>query len=161
MESACWVLPARRGLRLVSVEDPRQRPSLAGNGVRHDAVRLTPLVVFGQVLGDGQTLGRDEEQAVAVLVLLHLVAGAYPAPLLSLGRRIRIEVTGAERLADLLDVPGEPRHDRLGDGPVGVERRARLLGVLASIRPHLVMLTAEGSSIPPPRLRLAQGRIDL
>ena len=106
---------------MVAVQDLRHRAALVGMLVAHDPIGVPPLVPLGQVLGDGQPVGSDEEQAVAVLVLLHLVAGADPAALLGLGGRIRIEVARAERLADLFDVAGEARHHGLGHGPVGMQ----------------------------------------
>ena len=36
----------------MAAEHLAHRPSLVGNGIAHDAVRLTPFVVFRQVLGD-------------------------------------------------------------------------------------------------------------
>src|SRR5262245_60368214 len=84
------------------------RPPLGGRGILHEAVGVASLVSFGQVLGDRHALGRDEQQAVAVLVLLHLVAGADPAAELGLRGRIRVEVAWAERTAHLLDVPRQP-----------------------------------------------------
>src|SRR5262249_61935349 len=90
------VLSPGRALRLVPAQHLAHRPPLVGNRVAHDSIRLTPLVVLGQVFGDGHALGCHEEQAVAVLVLLHFVAGADPAPLLRLGSRVRVEVAGTE-----------------------------------------------------------------
>src|SRR5207248_2868836 len=75
---------------------------------------------------------------------LHLVAGTDPAPELRLFLGIGIEVARAERPADLLDVLGETHHDRLRDGPVGVQRRPRFLGVLAGVGPHLVDVRLRG-----------------
>src|SRR5437867_1635352 len=138
------VLSPGRALCLVAPEHLAHRPSLVGDRVPYDAVRLASLVVLGQVLGDGDTFGRHEQEAMAVLVLLHLVAGADPAPLLRLRGRIRIEIAGTERLAHLLDVAREPCHDRLGDGAVGVERSAGLLRVLPGVRPHLVDVRCRG-----------------
>src|SRR5262245_4533677 len=138
------LLLGSRGACLMPAEHLAHRPPLVGNGVAHDAVCLTPFVVFRQVLGDGHALGRDEEQAVAVLVLLHLVAGADPASILRLGGRIRVEVAGTEGLSHLLDVTGESRHDRLGDGAVRVERGAGLLRVLAGVCPPLVNVCGRG-----------------
>src|SRR2546430_11889835 len=67
------------------LEHPGDRAALAGLGILHDAVGLPALVVLGQVLGERHPLLGDEEQAVAVLVLLHLLARADPAPKLGLG----------------------------------------------------------------------------
>src|SRR4029077_13012557 len=137
-------LGAARRLGLVPVQHLRHRAALVRMLVLRDSVGVAALVVFGQVFGDRQSVRPDEQQAVAVLVLLHLVAGADPAALLGLGCRVWIEVARAERLADLLDMPGEPGHHGLGYGPVGVERRARLLGILPRVRPHLVHVGRRG-----------------
>src|SRR5262249_9106761 len=75
---------------------------------------------------------------VAVLPLLHLVARADPAAELGLGLRVRIEVAGAERSPDLLDVAREALDHGLGHRDVRVEERPGLLRVLPRVRPHLV-----------------------
>src|SRR2546428_1452399 len=120
------------------LEHPGDRATLAGLGILHHAVGLPALVVLGQVLGDWHALLGDEEQAVAVLVLLHLLARADPAPLLGLCLGVRIEVAGAERTTDFFDMPGQALHDGFGHGHVGVERRAGFFSELAGVRPHLV-----------------------
>src|SRR4051794_13395071 len=55
-------------------------PSLERSRVEDQAVGGPPLMPFWQVLGDRQSLRGDEQQAVAVFPLLHLVAGAQPPP---------------------------------------------------------------------------------
>src|SRR5262249_14586461 len=108
---------ARLLFLLLLLEDLGDRASALGIGVPDDAVGRSPLVVLGQVLRDGKALRVHEEQAVAVLVLLHLVAGADPAAELRLFLRIRIEVAGTERPPHLLDVPRQAVDDGLGDAP--------------------------------------------
>src|SRR5687767_5629283 len=68
------------GLALfLTLLDLRHRAALVGVRVADDPVGLAALVILGQVLGDREAFLVHEEQAVAVLVLLHLVAGADPA----------------------------------------------------------------------------------
>src|SRR5262249_27892678 len=90
------------------------------------------------MLRDGQALGRDEEQAVTVLPLLHLVARADPSAKLGLGLWVRIEVARAQGPSDQLDVACETFHDGLGHRHVRVGVRPGFLGVLLRIRPHLL-----------------------
>ena len=72
--------------------------ALVRRGIMYEAINLPPLVLFREVLRDGETFGIREEQTVAVLVPLHLVAGAHPAAALCrLGGLVRIEVTWTER----------------------------------------------------------------
>src|SRR5262249_9784187 len=130
-------LEGRRGaalraaaLGLLALEDARGGAALVGVRVLHEPVGSASLVVLGQVLGDGKPLRRDEQQAVAVLPLLHLVAGADPPAQLRLGLRIGVEVAGAERSPHQLDVAREPLDDRLGHRHVRMERGAGLLRVL-------------------------------
>src|SRR5215813_6103913 len=76
---------AIRALGLLSLEDARGGAALVGVRVLHDPVGRASLVILGEMLGDRQAFRRDEQQAVAVLPLLHLVAGADPAAELRLG----------------------------------------------------------------------------
>src|SRR5207249_7477608 len=89
--------PASCLLRLLPLEDPGGGAALGGRRILDDPVRVPALVVLGEVLGDGEALRRDEQQAVAVLPFLHLVARADPAAQLGLRLRIRIEVARAQR----------------------------------------------------------------
>src|SRR5690606_21230933 len=79
-----------------------------------------------------------EEQSVAVLVDLHLLAGADPRSILGFRLLVRVEVAGAEWPADGIDVRGEAPDDRLGTRGVRVEVRAGFLGVVPGELPHLV-----------------------
>src|SRR5262249_50444739 len=90
--------------------------ALVRHRVPHEAIGLPTLVILGQVLGDRQALLVHEQEAVAVLVLLHLVTRADPAAQLGFFLRIRVEVAGAQGLADLLDVDGEALDHGLRDG---------------------------------------------
>src|SRR5262245_58674230 len=136
--SSSKVTITRSAFGLALLEDLAERAPPLRVRVLHDPVRLAPLVILRQVLRDRHALRSDEEQAVAVLPLLHLVARADPAPVLRLGGGIRIEVARAERPAHRLDVVGEAVDDGLGHAAVGVERRPRLLRVLLRVLPHLV-----------------------
>src|SRR5436190_20476372 len=73
------------------------RAALVRVRVLDDAVGLAPLVVLRQMLGDRKAFLVHEQQAVAVLVFLHLVARADPAAELGLFLGVGIEVTGAQR----------------------------------------------------------------
>ena len=85
-----------------------------------------PLVTLGQVLGDRQAVGPDEQQAVAVFEPLHVVAGAEPGPMPDLLPLVRVEPAGAERAAQFGPVPGQALEHRLGHLGVGMEGRAGL-----------------------------------
>src|SRR5262245_13001768 len=115
------------GFALLAFENARRGPPLVGVWILHQAVRRATFVILGQVLRDGQTLRRDEEQAVAVLPFLHLVAGADPPAKLGLGLWIRIEVARAEGPPDLFDVARETFHHGLGHRHVRVQGRPGLL----------------------------------
>ena len=65
---------------------------------------------------------------MAVLVDLHVVAGADPRAVLHLRLLIRVETAGAERLAEGVQVLGQTLDDRVSNGVVWMGRRARLLG---------------------------------
>ena len=88
---------------------------------------------------------------MAVLPLLHLVAGADPAAQLGLRLGIGVEVARAEGPPDQLDVAREALHHGLGDAHVRVQGGAGLLRVLARVVPHLVDVGLRGLD----RLRLA------
>ena len=57
---------------------PAEGAALVRVRVPDDAVDLAPLVVIWQVLCNRKTFRIAEEQSVAILVLLHLLAGADP-----------------------------------------------------------------------------------
>jgi hypothetical protein len=59
-------------------------------------------MILRKVLCDRKAVLADEQEAVAVFIRLHLVAGADPASLLNLLRLVRIEITRAERFAELI-----------------------------------------------------------
>src|SRR5438034_10115923 len=63
----------------------------------------------------------DEQQAVAVLPFLHLVARADPAAQLGLRLRVRIQVARAQRPPDLLDVLRHALDHRSDERRVGQE----------------------------------------
>ena len=92
-----------------------ERAALIGVRVFDQAVDLAAFVVFWQVLGNRKTFRIAEEQSMAVLVLLHLLAGADPGAGLRLLGLVLVEVAGAQRLADLVDVLGEADDEELGD----------------------------------------------
>jgi hypothetical protein len=93
-----------------------------------DAVNLAPFVAFGKVFGDRHPVFSDKEQAVAVFVDLHFVAGADPAPQLGFGLFVLVEIAGAQRLAEFIDMHGQTFDDRLGHGGVGMHSGPALLG---------------------------------
>src|SRR5690349_18629846 len=92
-------------------------------------------MLLGQVLRDRQTGWCYEQEAVAVLPLLHLIAGTHPAPavLLQLSLLVRIEVAWAQRATHLLQVGSKPLDNCFSDNWVGVARGPRLLPVLLDV----------------------------
>src|SRR5439155_11544878 len=103
-----------------------ERAALLGGRIGHEAVAFAALVVLRQVFGDRQAIFAYEEKTVAVLVDLHLVAGADPAPLLGLGLLVRVEVAGTERPSQLVHVYREAVDDDLRHFRIGVEHRPAL-----------------------------------
>src|SRR5207248_5778772 len=106
--------------------------------VLDDAIDFASFVPFRQVLCDRKTFRITEEHSMAVLVLLHLVAGADPRALLRLFRLVLVEVAGAQRLADLVDVLGEADDEKLRDLALWMQVRAALLGEALDELPHLL-----------------------
>src|SRR5262249_48909012 len=106
-----------------------QRPALVGCRVLDHAVHLSALVVGGQVLGDRQTLRRDEQQTVAVLVDLHVVAGTDPGAVLILGLLAGVEAPGPQRPPQGVAVHRQSFDHRFGDLGVWMRRRPRFLAV--------------------------------
>src|SRR5438309_5002881 len=125
----------RLALVALLLEHASHRPALVRGGILHDAVGLAPLVILREVLGDRHAFRVDEEQAVAVLPLLHLLAGADPPPELGLFLGVRIEVAGAERTTNFFDMPGKALDHGLGPAHVGMETRAGFRGGLAGVGP--------------------------
>src|SRR5207248_1427669 len=83
--------------------------------VLDDAVDFASFVPFRQVLCDRKTFRITEKHSMAVFVLLHLVAGADPRAAGRFFRLVLVEVAGAQRLADLVDVLGEADDEKLRD----------------------------------------------
>ena len=84
-----------------------QGPALVGGRVFHLAVDGAAFVVFRKVFCDGQTALSYEEQSMAVLVDLHVVAGADPGTVLDLLLLAGIEAARAEWPADFINVLGQ------------------------------------------------------
>src|SRR5262249_43122649 len=106
-----------------------------GRRVLDDAIGLSAVVVLRQVLGDRQSLRRDEQQTVTVFVLFHLVAGTDPAAavLVQLRLLVGIEVARAQRFAQHVEVQGEALDHRLADLGLRVRRRPRLGAILLDV----------------------------
>src|SRR5262245_53740284 len=69
--------------------------------VLHQTINLPPFMIFGEILSNRNAFGIHKQQTMAVLVDLHLVAGADPAAQFCFSLLIWIKVTRAERLAYL------------------------------------------------------------
>ena len=99
--------------------------AFVGGGVFDQAVDLAAFVVFREVLRDGKPFGSDEEEAVAVFVLFHFIAGADPFPAAFEFRLfVGVKIAGAERTAEFVHVSGKAVDDRLCDATVRVARGA-------------------------------------
>lgn len=93
-------------------------------------------MVLREILGDGHAIFPHEQQAVAILVNLHLIAGADPTPEFGFCLFIRIEVAGAQGLAEFIHVGGEPLDDRLGDRGIRMKGGPALLSESFHKPPH-------------------------
>src|SRR5208283_4226566 len=156
MQSCCR---GQRPPSIVGADMVARLSALFRRGIRHQAVNLSPLVLFRKVFGDGETFGTHEEQTVAVLTPLHLVAGTNPVTARrQLGCLIRIEVARTERTAELVDVCRQPEHDGFGDVPIGVNRRAALLAIFRDVSADPVQGPISGSSVGG--LRFVHGGTD-
>lgn len=97
-------------LAALTLGDAPECATLLGCGIEAQAVDLAAFVVLWQVLGNRKTFRITEEQSVTVLPSLHLLARAAPGAALRFGSLVRVEITGAERPADFLDVLGKANH---------------------------------------------------
>ena len=59
------------------------------------AVRFQRFVAFGEILGDGVPVLINEQQAMAILIYLHVIAGADPGAVFYLFILVRVEAAGA------------------------------------------------------------------
>src|SRR5262249_33992907 len=112
------------GFRLVA-----QRPAFVRRRVGYQAVGFAPLVVFGQVLGDGKAFAVHEQQAVAVFVDLHVITGADPSAMLDFFVLVRIKAARAERFAQSFMVAGQAQDNHLGHLMIGVGSGSGLFAV--------------------------------
>src|SRR5262249_12022673 len=106
--------------------------ALVRRRVGGNALSLTPLLLPPPLLRDRQSLRRDEQQTVTVFVSLHFITGADPASamLLQFFLLVGVEVARTQRLAEYVEVQGEPLDDRVADIRLRVARRASLGAVL-------------------------------
>src|SRR5437868_1330213 len=70
-------------------------PSLVGTGIADNSIRFSPLVIYRQIFCHRLSFRGHEKQAVAVLVDLHVVAGAYPSAMFCFGFFVGIEAARA------------------------------------------------------------------
>jgi hypothetical protein len=54
-----------------------------------EAVTLTALMILGKIFRDGHAVLADKQEAMAIFVDLHFVAGAHPAPQLGFSLFVR------------------------------------------------------------------------
>ena len=127
--------------------------SLVRGGVGDKPIYLSSLVIFRQVLGNRHPIFSHKKQTVAVFIDLHLVAGADPAAEPGLGLFVRIEVTGTERLAEVVHVRCKAVHDRFSHRPIRVgERSSRSFPhspsqISTSCRDSLCLVRSQQSSL--------------
>ena len=82
-------------LAMLLLFEAAERAALVGVLVFDQAVDLAAFVPFRQVLGDRKTFRITEEQSMAVLVLLHLLAGADPGAALGFRGLVLVEIARA------------------------------------------------------------------
>src|SRR5262249_61772934 len=81
-----------------------QRPPFVWSGVGNQPVGLAPFVVLGKVLGNREPFFVHKQEAVAILVDLHVVARTDPSTVLDLFGLVRIKAARAQRFAQRLIV---------------------------------------------------------
>jgi hypothetical protein len=79
-----------------------QRPPFVRCRVLDEPVDLATFMILREVLRDGKAILTDEQEAVAVLIGLHLIAGADPASFFGLLGLIGIEIAWTEGFPKLV-----------------------------------------------------------
>src|SRR5215831_16441517 len=102
-----------RSSRFVSQSTPLLRV-----GIFHQAINLPPFMIVWQILCNREAFGIYKQEAMAVFINLHLVAGTDPAAQLGFRGLVRIKITGTERLAYFFDVSSQPLHYHICDAVV-------------------------------------------
>src|SRR5262245_104997 len=70
--------------------------SLVRSWIADNSIRFSPVVIHRQVLCHRLSFRSHEQQAVAVLVDLHIVTGAYPGAMFHFGFLVGIEAARAQ-----------------------------------------------------------------
>src|SRR5947207_1764695 len=78
--------------------------------ILNQPVSRSPFMIGWQILGNRKSLLVHEEQAVAIFVDLHVIAGADPGAVLDFFFLAGIEPAGTKRLAQGVDVVGQPQY---------------------------------------------------
>jgi len=110
--------------------------SLVRVGILDEAVHLFTLVVFGQVFRNRHTFFVHEQQAVTILVDLHIVAGADPSAVLDLFGLVRVEPARAQRASYFIYILREPKYYGLGHSLHRRRVTTRLLGEVLNEPTH-------------------------
>jgi nitric oxide reductase NorD protein len=105
-----------------------ERPTLVRGRIGDHPIDFTTFMAFGQVLRNRHAIFANKQQTVAIFVDLHFVARADPSPEFGFGLFVFVEITGAERLAEFIDVHGQSFDDRIRDGCIRMHRRSTFLG---------------------------------
>ena len=107
-----------------------QRPALVGRGVFNFTVSHAAFVIRGKVLGDGQSLGRDKQQAMAIFVDVHVIARTDPRAVLDLFSLVRVVAAGTQRPPQRVKVMRKSQLHALGHALVGMRGRAGVLAIV-------------------------------
>ena len=100
---------------------PNRLPPLVRRGIFHQPVTLPPFMILREVLGYRHPVRRHEQQAVTILPLLHLVAGADPlAAAGHFGLLVGVEVAGTQRPAQFVEIHSQAGHHRVGNRGIGM-----------------------------------------
>jgi len=81
-----------------------ERPAFVRCRIAYKAIDLPAFMAVRQILCNRHPVFTNEEQAVAVLVDLHFVAGADPPPELGFGFFVLVKVARAERFPEFIDM---------------------------------------------------------
>src|SRR5579884_4298642 len=128
-----------------------KRTTFVRRRIGDQTVDLSAFVVLREILGDRHAVLPHEQEAVAILVDLHLVAGADPSPQLGLRLLVLVKITWAERFSQFIHVRGQALDDRLGHGGIGMKRRSALFRDPPHELPYLLytLWTWFGHADPP------------
>ena len=129
-----------------------ERSAFLWRRIGDESVTLTAFVILGQIFRDGHAVLADKQQAMAIFVDLHFVAGTHPAPQLGFSLFVGIKIAWTQGFAQFVDMSGQAEYHRIGGGRIRMHGRAALLGKALHILPHFIEAFLTRLSHPVPRI---------